>query len=512
MKTKLYLLMTAVALLFLLPACENILDLNPRDQPSQATFWKTEADYDNALTACYARLQHEYFSTGLPYWDNLSDNGYGQHNYGSSTDIAQGNITTNTGGLVSGIYNESYSAIARINIYLDNLKGFNEMNADKKKYSEAEARMLRAFFYSYLYRCYGEVPIVSEPLNLSNQYQPKKPAAEVLSFLMQDLDFAIANLPSKTYSEYKGRWTSDAAKAYKARMLLYDAYDGSGNAVAAQMNEVRTLLNDISGYRLANDYSDNFIDGYQETSPEIMYSVKFLAPNNRHSADLWYGDWVVVSPLVNLISMYDMADGRPGEPIPYTGRGVITATEFTNASLLEREPRAAKTFFITRYVINGVEYGASNATPLGSGLGKFLSVDLKPPFSRDTQSQQAWVIIRYADVLLMLAEAENEVNGPTSAVYSAINAIRQRSGAKLLPDGLTQDQMRERIRHERRIELAFEGQRYFDLKRWKIAKQVLNNVQDGLIVYKFEDHHYLWPLPKPEIDKANGILVQNPNY
>lgn len=120
--------------------------------------------------------------------------------------------------------------------------------------------------------------------------------------------------------------------------------------------------------------------------------------------------------------------------------------------------------------------------------------------------------MRYADVLLMLAEAENEINGPTDIAYQAVNDVRDRGKASLLPTGLTKDQMRERIRHERRIELAFEGQRYFDLKRWKIAKQVLNAVTDGLITYKFEDRHYLWPLPQTEIDKAKGILEQNPDY
>jgi hypothetical protein len=80
------------------------------------------------------------------------------------------------------------------------------------------------------------------------------------------------------------------------------------------------------------------------------------------------------------------------------------------------------------------------------------------------------------------------------------------------PDGLTKEQMRERIRHERRIELAFEGLRYLDLKRWHIAGTVLNNVKDGMIGYKWEDKFYHWPLPQEEIDKSNGTLVQNPDY
>jgi hypothetical protein len=278
------------------------------------------------------------------------------------------------------------------------------------------------------------------------------------------------------------------------------------------MNAAKELLTGISGYQLAEDFSDNFHDLKQEACPEIIFSVKFLSPDNRTSTDQWYSDWVVVSPTANLIDEFEMADGTQGEPVPTTGKGVVDIALFNNASLDEREPRAAKTIWINQYRIGGVEYICSNNRPLGTGLQKFLSPNLEPPFGYTTYSQQDWVVLRYADVLLMLAETENEINGPTTTVYNAINDIRRRGGASLLPSGLSKEQMRERIRHERRIELAFEGQRYFDLKRWKIAKEVLNNVNDGLITYKFEDKHYLWPLPQAEIDKANGVLEQNPDY
>jgi len=178
----------------------------------------------------------------------------------------------------------------------------------------------------------------------------------------------------------------------------------------------------------------------------------------------------------------------------------------------EREPRAWKSFFINEYRIGGNSYIPSNNRPIGTGLAKFLSPNLTPPFSYSAYSQQDWVILRYADVMLLQAEIENELNGASQTVYENINAIRLRAGTSALPAGLSKEEMRERIRRERRVEMCFEGQRYFDLKRWKIAKEVLNAVVDGLITYRFEDRHYLWPLPQTEIDKANGVLVQNPDY
>jgi hypothetical protein len=120
-------------------------------------------------------------------------------------------------------------------------------------------------------------------------------------------------------------------------------------------------------------------------------------------------------------------------------------------------------------------------------------------------------VLRLGEVMLMYAEAENELAGP--AVYKAMTDLRARVTMPPFPAGLTKDRMRDRIRHERRVELAFEGGScYYDLKRWRTADHVLNNVKDSLFPYHFEDKFYLWPLPQTEIDKSGGVLVQNPNY
>jgi hypothetical protein len=511
MKTKIAYFLLFVGL-FLTACSDDILERYPLDGISEANFWKTEKDYETAIIAIYGQMQQGLFSSALPYWDNISDNGYGQHNHWSSMDIVTGNITPNTGGFVKDLYYSAWRSIARANIFLQHLKDYDGLKPEKKTLYEAEAKALRAFFYSYLYRCWGELPVIEEQLTLENQFQPKKPASEMLKLIMADLDFAIAHLPDVTYKESGGHWTAGAAKAYKARILLYDAYDAQGKAIVSQMQTVKDLLSSIHGYRLAPDFSDNFHDLKQEDCPEIIISVKFLAPNNRTDVDCGFGNWVAISPTASLISEFDMADGTPGTPVPYTGRGVINPTTFSNASLDLREPRAAKTVFMDRYRINGVSYRPSDPRPLGTGLQKFLSPNQTPPFGVGTLSQQDWIVVRYADVLLMLAEAENEINGPTKIAYNAVDSVRQRGQTSALPTGLNKNQMRERIRHERRIELAFEGERYFDLKRWKIAKEVLNNVKDAIVWYKFEDKHYYFPIPQDDVDRSGGILVQNPNY
>ena len=177
-----------------------------------------------------------------------------------------------------------------------------------------------------------------------------------------------------------------------------------------------------------------------------------------------------------------------------------------------RDSRLAKTVFVDHPDFGGGKvHIPSNSRPSGYGVMKFLAPE-NIPFGYSTLSQQNAVVLRLAEVLLMYAEAQNEIAGPDASVYKAINDIRMRSKMPALPAGLTKIQMRERIRHERRIELGFEGLRYYDLKRWHIAEQVLNNVKDSFVPYKFEEKFYKWPIPQPEIDKSGGVLVQNEDY
>lgn len=199
--------------------------------------------------------------------------------------------------------------------------------------------------------------------------------------------------------------------------------------------------------------------------------------------DQWYGDWVGVSPLPSFVELFEAGDLRK------------------DISIFEKVVDFG----------TGKVHQPSNNMPTGYGMKKFLTPE-NIPYDYSTRSAQDWVLLRYAEVLLNYAEAENELSGPVAAVYEAINAIRERADLAPLPDGLSREQMREAIRKERRIELAFEGIRYFDLKRWHIAGEVLNAVTDGIVTYRFEDKFYKWPLPQSQIDRSQGVLIQNPDY
>lgn len=486
--------------------CKDTLDLNPLDQISTGIFYKKKGDFDKSLAAVYASLQSEEFSYGMAFRDCLTDNGYGQFNSGSVNEIVQGNLNPTTGGYETGIYNNGYSGIARVNIFLKNLNeytGSDMTDADKTAY-QAEVRFIRAFLYYQLYTIYGDVPLVLTPLGLEDQKQPKAPADQVLAQIISDLDYGIANLKTAPYYSNGGHAASSSAKALKARVLLFAAFGNNGKPDLPTLTTVKNLCQELMAqYKLSNNYEDVFRDASQKNNTEIIFSVNFLAPNNTAPWDLYLGDWVAASPLQNLVNDYEYTDG-----LAY---GVSPLTDVSNP-FSNRDPRLRKTVFKDFVDFgNGKTHIPSNPRPTGYGVIKFLD-PANLPFGFSTLSQQDAVLLRLAEVQLMFAEAQNEIAGPDQSVYDAMKTLRARVGMPAYPDGYNQEQMRQRIRHERRIELAFEGLRHYDLMRWHIAAEVLNKVKDSPVSYHFEDKFYKWPLPQTEIDKSSGILVQNPNY
>src|SRR5690606_28489110 len=343
---------------------KDALDKNPLDKLSSGQFWQSKQDFDMALTAIYGELQNAMFAIGAPNWDALTDNGYGQHNYYGSQAIAQGDISPSTGGYISDIYSSSYKGIARINIFLGQLNNFegDGIDAATRSTYEGEALFMRGYYYFQLYSNYGSVPIVTEALGLDNQIQPKAPEAEVLARSLADLDTAIANLPDALYAAGGGHAVKTSAQALKLRVLMFAAYGDTGTADTGLMTQARDLALEImgAGYDLSPNFEDVFQDATQEGNPEIIFSIKFLAPDNATEMDMWYGDWVVISPLQNLVDAFEPSD-----------------------------PRLEKTIYTNEVNFDGNIHNPSNGTPTGYGLKKFLTPDLMP-YGYSTQSQQDW--------------------------------------------------------------------------------------------------------------------------
>lgn len=502
-------------------SCDGFLDKNPTDKLSNGTFYKTKSEINMALTACYATLQDHEYTHSAAFLDCLADNGYNKDNYWYSMTISQGPITSTTDGIGS-VYSKQYGRIARYNIFLQVLAEYEntDISEEEKRQYEAEIRLLRGMSYLELYKYYGDVPLVLEPLTYETQDQPKAKDSEIFSQIISDLDFAIENLPAIPYNDNNGHFVKSAAEVVKARALIFTAYTDEGVAKPDVMKQVKQLTSDIINtgyYSIAPSYRGLFCDdlGEQTNNPEYIFSVKYVGPLNNalsygaspFTVYLQWAGWGECSPLQNFVDEYEFIDGTPfsKESPLYDEKDV-----FKN-----RDPRMAKTLSTGTITFeNGYSYTITAESPTGYVYYKNVTgSNALDPNSNNLGSD--WPLMRYAEVLLMYAEAVNELDGPTQDVHDAINQIRGRSDIQMpkLPQNLTKDQMRQAIRKERRIELAFEGFRYDDVKRWRIAEERLNiDLIEGIVPRYFEQKNYHWPIPQSEIDKSNGILIQNPNY
>lgn len=495
-----------IALFFV--SCEGFLDKNPTTQISEPTFWKTKLDADMALSGCYARLNCNTFNfEGVYALDIMAgDANEGAQSLGSSSTgtFALGIMTPTSGGLLANVYTQCYQGISTCNSFLQNIDKCDFPEADKTKY-KGEIYFLRALFYFTLTEHYGGVIIYTTTPTIEESKIAKSPQADVISQVISDLDAAIANLPNTAYD---GHAVKGSALALKSRVLMFDSDnitpDWAGAAAAAGQ-----VMTDGKFSLYTGEWRNMFLKYGQTGNSEIMFSTKYLNPDNSSQQDiriLWHGIW---NPRQELRNAFECTDGLP-----------ITESPLYDPAnwKLNRDPRLGQTmrnFADSAVKADGKKYPFAYNGISQTGLEPAKGGDVETlPIDYATKSEQDWVLIRYAEVLLNFAEATNEVSGPTTAVYDAVNAVRERATMPDLPAGLSKDQMRARIWNERRVEFAFEGMRYRDVRRWKLAETYIPTlVEPGSGVIRAFDpaKHYVWPFPQSEID-VNPELVQNPNY
>lgn len=427
-------------------------------------------------------------------------------------------------------------------------------NIQRWKY---EVRVLRAYFYSELIVRYGGVPVVTKSYGLNDNYSSRKRNSleTCIEFITDECDEASKNLPEVYASGDLGRVTAGAALALKSRVLLFaasdlwnddlwcDGYDYPelvtvDASVATQAerwadaadaaHDVMTLTD--SGYRLSNDWPGIF---RSYTSPEIIFARRDGNSNWFESTNFpvgFDGGNGGANPTQELVDAFEMANGSK-----FTWSGVSEEGPYVN-----RDPRLAWTVLTNNAAFKNrtVEAwtggrdgkGVTQATKTGYYLRKYVDENINLTLGQS--SIHTWIIIRYAEVLLNYAEAMNEAYGPNDAhgygitAIQAVNEIRRRVGMPALPSSLTQDGLRERIRNERRVELAFEGRRFWDVRRWMIAADVLSSPVHGVSINKrggtfqyeptevedraFEEKMYFYPIPQSEINITGW--PQNPMW
>src|ERR1044072_5804599 len=493
MKTNsiLYILVFAAAGIF--SSCKkNYLDIVPTDRIPEVSLLADSALFEQFVVNRYmgVRLQEKEaegtppgfgrcFEYGL--WSSLTDESI--YNNDDNTWVVQrGQLAPENTGIAGTIWGRSYRSIRECNYALTHIDSV-QMSDGKRTTLRAELRFIRAYRYHDLIRNYGGVVLMGEKVlnlevNLTDQALfTRSSIKESLDYAIGELDAAAKDLPlanaDKTWD--LGRATKGAALALKARLLLYAASPLYNAGTWANAAAAAKAVMDLNVYSLAPDYAKLFLT---PSSSEIIFE-RLYAIGARHvcleisNAPNGYGGWAGNTPLQNMVDAYEMNNGKVitdatsgyNAQTPYTNRDA----RFYATILYNGAPYRGDT--IDLYTPGGKDSkdGPSNwnSTKTGYYLRKFMD-DSKPidnPWN--VAGLQPWIYIRYAEVLLNYAEAQNEAVGPDATVYTAINQIRQRSSVKqpALAAGLSQAQMRDAIRRERQVELAFEESRFYDVSR-----------------------------------------------
>ncbi len=546
-KNFIYIALLAITL-FGFSSCSDFLDRIPDDELSDGSFWKTPNDAKMFIADVYRQV--------LPGGDTGDIDG------DIESDNAVHGIKWAAGDVSKGIYDPAamswsgdYKAIRACNILLSKIDNIPDYDQTDKEAVMAEARFLRGYIYFGLIQTFGGVPYVDQPVDLKEMGNiTRTPVEEVYAKVMEDFDYAIAHLPAEWGSSDYGRATKGAANAMKARAALYfKHYDTAVDAAKAVMDSGKYELFDANN---TGKYAHLFWEE-QEACKEAILVRQFNAPELTNYIIGWgcfpTKGWGGINPTQSLVDAFECIDGSPIDK--------STTYDPTNP-FKDRDPR------LEVCVLHDVEemYGVTiktaplksssstgvaqhnDATATGYYDQKWLDPSIDPQ-STGWDMGKDWHVIRYAEVLLTYAEAKNEITALDASAFEAVNQIRRRVGMPDLQNTDatkptycgTQDALRQRIRNEWRVEFAMEGsKRKWDIRRWGIAKDVLNapflgmkykmvddpNAPEGdngkkCILYqgenikltgsKYEDHNYLFPIPQEEID-LNPALTQNPGY
>jgi hypothetical protein len=527
----------AAVIVLLLPGCnEDYLLENPKTSVSGAIFWNSEEDAHAALMGCY--------STYLDRWGERFGN-YDKSmvwisswaGYSSWRDFgwARERQISPIHGTISTIWVKSFRQIARANYFLDNIDKVN-MDLAKKEMMIAEARFLRAFTYFWLVQLWENVPLVTTTLTFHEANNVKQASKEeVVNFILAELTAAADDLPLRQLPADRGRAEKGAAMAMKGRLLLSEE---RWSEAATTYKEIM----DLNRYVIDPRYKELFEDE-GENNDEVIYATQYMenemgeAMSQHTMKSSLYGGFNACNVFQHVLDKFPMIDGKPIDE--------STMYDLQNP-FADRDPRLYATVLISGYSeVSGEVFTGDPETIAKTGQtgpnisGYILQKFWDRNYGGNSQYYGAdYPHIRYAEVLLSRLEAELEAGNAIdqNLLDNTINKVRQRAAVGMPPITETDPaKLREIVRRERFVELAFEGGiEYFDLKRWKTlqaeASQELYGMQltdnpaeyqgryavneDGHLIIgrlEFYEYNYLWPIPLDELN-VNESLEQNPGY
>lgn len=568
----------------IMASCSDFLDVDPRNKISDAAVWSNVDLANAALTDCYTYIEGEN-ENGVPFC-SYTDDVY--HRTGYATEVyTMGNVSCDNYNVG---YSEArgntwhfyYKAIKQVNELLDNIGGVpvteGSSDATKKKMIEGQAYFLRAFFYHQLYSLYGRVPLIYHVQDIDSEWkETRAPMDEVADSICKDCDRAAEILPTAySSSDDFGRATKGAALAVKARTLLYKASPLFGTPSKERWqaaSDANKAVIDLNVYSLpsvnsADEYAALF---YNIENPEIifekLYNTKdpeggalnylFQAPMGAFAGGHGWGVWL---PTYNAANMFENADGTKFEMKNVKSYAIKEATvedgkvvykDATIDATTDSPYQGREMRFYANFIYDGSKWGYGddnrtigifepgeegvkggnssacntddeywNATKTGYYMKKFLN----PEYNTDQEDEvdtTPWIFFRLAEIYLNYAECQMELGNKEEAL-KYINLVRQRVH---LPAATGAD-LRAEYEYERRAELMFEGQRFFDLRRWKKMPEVYSGdnlptamkiykMKDGTLLYShdktvlqqrnFRDAMYWMPVPRYELNKCPNL-------
>jgi len=546
-------------LILMASACENnFLDVTPTDRISEVALTADSSLFEDYVINRYlgVRLQNKEadgtppgFGRGFEYamWSTVTDESM-YTNDDNTWLIQRGQLSPENLGIAGVLWGRSYRGIRECNYALSIIDDV-EMSNTYREILRAEIKFIRAYRYFDLIRNYGGVVLLGDKVyNLEDDYSDesiyeRSSLKDCIDYVVSELDEAARKLPQEYTSAWeKGRATEGAALALKARLLLYAASPlyldgGSDTDKWNEAAEAAKAVMDMNIYSLYPDYGSFFLS---EDNSESIFSRYYVTGANHVCLEIaygpnGYGGWGGATPFQNLVDAYEMDNGKS---IDDPDSGYDPRNPYVN-----RDPR-----FYASILYDGAEYrgrkvetfipggadskdGNSNWNTSKTGYYQKKWMDDNNPIDNpwNVAGLQPWPYIRYAEVLLNYAEAQNEATGPDQTVYDAVDEIRGRAGMPDLPGGLSQAEMRTCIRRERQVELVFEEHRFYDVRRWMIADEVENEPGYGIKITKagdtytyerivalsgrsFETKHYWLPIPRDEILASDNLLKQNEGY
>jgi len=572
---KINLIILAFSMVLILSCNKDYLNRFPESDPNSATYYTTADQLTLAVNAAYLNLVYQ--QDGFPYQMQLEGTSdlVWQRPATDAQTIGLGQHTSNT-TMIRTIWTQSYIGIGRCNALLENMiKAKSVTTAAQYSRIEGEAKFLRAYYYGTLISLYGDVPLVVKSMPTEESYLARTPKAEVLNAIFSDLDSAAAKLPLSYTGTDIGRATKTSALAFKSRIALYNAkWDVAAAASKAVI--------DLGYHALYPNYRNLFMYVGENSRESILaFDYKLTirtnaAPQNNQARNS--SGFSGLIPTRALADSYECTDGLTIDKSTLYS----TADPFKN-----RDPRMRQTLLgdgDTWFGAGGITFNmtfhpdsttCSRYTP---SFAKIPNLEVTNAFSSysgfimkkyldpqdiavPNQSELAFMLIRYAEVLLNYAEAKIELNQIDASVLNAINLVRARgygvaaTQTTLYPAIKTtnQTELRAIVRRERKIELAGEGLRVFDIRRWNIAEKVMNGILFGKAMNKaiyyslpkptldensspgytsftsllsvvgnfkimdnprvFKSHNLLWPIPQAELDvNKNPGFKQNPGY